>query len=53
MNQKNNKKDLVSKIKALAEEYLSYIEDLNECAYTDAILEQLVKASTELNNNLF
>lgn len=53
MSKKSNRKDLVSKIKTLAEEYLNYIENLNECAYTDSILEQLVKAATELNHNLF
>ena len=53
MNKKNNRKDLVNQIKALAEEYLNYVEDLNECAYTDSILERLVKTAAELEDNLF
>lgn len=54
MKNKSTQIALVKMIKALTEEYLTYIESFgNECAYTDSILEQLVKAAAELEDNLF
>ena len=40
--------ELITAIHLLCEDYLSYVRDFNECAYTDSIVEKIIERASEL-----